>query len=421
VFGRNRDYNAAKMHFPWGRPTVIALLFLAVIPSSAQTASVGPIDDKIRQADALQERGALPEARRMYESLLATLRSGESSPQLGYVLNALSQVASAEGNYDEAISSAQQSADVYHRLGDKKKEAYSLNYRGIAEVQRGFYSAAQTTLAHALALSKGDLENEVRILNNLGTADYYPGKYLEALRAYESALAIVDENVGQTWSNYWRQITGINEATVYQRLGRYQRALEIYQRVEQSSKSLTTGDRAHLLTNLGALYRRLGDPWKALDSYRAALGLYSKQRDADGEISVLKNIGIVYALDQRDLSQAQQFFQRALARAVGTRNQREEMQAHLYLGETLLRKGDVKAGHAQFQTALLQARRLGTTEEQWKALYGAARSEELTNDLHKAEANYREAVAIVEASAASFSFPPCARNSWPTKEMCMTA
>ena len=388
------------MHFPWGRPTVIALLFLAVIPSSAQTASVGPIDDKIRQADALQERGALPEARRIYESLVATLRSGGSSPQLGYVLNALSQVASAEGNYDEAISSAQQSADVYRRLGDKKKEAYSLNYRGIAEVQRGFYSAAQTTLAHALALSKGesDLENEVRILNNLGTADYYPGKYLEALHAYENALAIVDQNVGQGWSNYWRQITEINEATVYQRLGRYQRALEIYRRVEQSSKSLTTGDRAHLLTNLGALYRRLGDPWKALDSYRTALGLYSKQRDADGEISVLKNIGIVYALDQGDLSQAQQFFQRALTRALETRNQREEMQAHLYLGETLLRKHDVKSGHAQFQTALFQARRLGTTEEQWKALYGAARTEELTNELPKAEADYREAIAIIEAS-----------------------
>jgi tetratricopeptide (TPR) repeat protein len=144
-------------------------------------------------------------------------------------------VASAEGNYDEAISSAQQAADVYHRLGDRKKQAYALNYRGIAEVQRGFYSAAQATLALALALSKGegDLESEVRILNNLGTADYYPGKYLEALRDYEGALAIVDQNARQTWSNYWRQITEINEATVYQRLGRYQRALEIYQRVEQ--------------------------------------------------------------------------------------------------------------------------------------------------------------------------------------------
>ena len=399
MLDRNDDYNAAEMHFPSATAIVIGL-FLSVIASSAQTASGAPIDEKIRQADALQEKGALPEARRVYESLLITLRAGETSPQLGYVLNALSQVASAEGNYDEAISFAQQAVEVYHGLGDKKKEAYALNYRGIAEVQRGFYPAAQATLTLALALSKGeaDLESEVRILNNLGTADYYPGKYLEALRDYEGALAIVDQNSGQTWSNYWRQITEINEATVYQRLGRYQRALEIYQRVEQSSKSLTTGDRAHLLTNLGALYRRLGDPWKALDSYRVALDLYSKQQDADGEISVLKNIGIVYALDQGDLSRAQQFFQRSLARAVGTRNQREEMQAHLYLGETLLRKGDVKAGQGQFQTALFQARHLGTTEEQWKALYGAARIEEFTNEPGKAEANYREAIAIIEAN-----------------------
>jgi len=388
------------MHFPKATATVIAFLFLALIPSYAQTATGSQIDEKIRQADALQEKGSLSQARKLYESLFATLRTGEPSPQLGYVLNALSQVASSEGNYDEAISLAQQAADVYHKLGEKKKEAYALNYRGIAEVQRGFYPAAQTTLAHALTLSRdqGDLENQVRILNNLGTADYFPGKYLEALRAYESALAIVDQNPGQPWSNYWRQITEINEATVYQRLGRYQRALEIYQRVEKSSKSLTAGDRAHLLTNLGALYRRLGDPRKALDSYRAALDLYSKQHDADGEISVLKNIGIVYALDQGDLTLAQQFFQRALTRAVETRNQREEMQGHLYLGETFLRKRAVRTGHEQFQLALMQARNLGTKEEQWKALYGAGRSEELSNEFNKAESDYREAIAIIEAS-----------------------
>jgi CHAT domain-containing protein len=74
------------------------------------------------------------------------------------------------------------------------------------------------------------------------------------------------------------------------------------------------------------------------------------------------------------------------------------MQGHLYLGETLLRKGDVNAGRDQFQLALMQARHLGTKEEQWKALYGAARSEEFSNEPGKAEANYREAIAIIEAN-----------------------
>src|SRR3979490_2080505 len=123
------------MQFPSGTATVIAVLFLAVIASYAQSAAGNPIDEKIRQADALQEKGALPEARKIYESLLAAVRAGAPSSQLGHVLNSLSQLASAEGNYDEAISSAQQAADVYHKLGEKKEEAYALNYRGIAEVQ----------------------------------------------------------------------------------------------------------------------------------------------------------------------------------------------------------------------------------------------------------------------------------------------
>lgn len=55
---------------------------------------------------------------------------------MGYVLNALSEVASSEGKYDEAIQSAQRAADVYHGIGDRAREAYALNYRGIAEVQR---------------------------------------------------------------------------------------------------------------------------------------------------------------------------------------------------------------------------------------------------------------------------------------------
>jgi CHAT domain-containing protein/Tfp pilus assembly protein PilF len=376
--------------------------FVALALSFTQTNSKNPLDERISQGDTLKEKGSLQDARKIYESVLQTLGASQPSPQMGYVLNALSDVASSEGKYDEAIQSAQRAASVYHRLGDKAGEASALNYRGIAEVQRGLYPAAQARLSQALELSRsaGDLRGQVSILNNLGTADYYPGKYLEALRAYQEAGRIVEQNKSENWSAYWAQITNINEATLYQRLGRYQNALQIYRSLGDSANAISASDRAHLLANLGVLYRRLGDPWKALDSYRAALDLYSKQHDADTEINVLKNIGIVYALDQNDLGKAQQTFERCLSRAAEIHNERQQMQSHLYLGETRLRKGDLKTGRDEFERALAQARKLDTREEQWKALYGRGRTEELSGELGRAEADYREAIAIIEKSRA---------------------
>jgi tetratricopeptide (TPR) repeat protein len=294
-----------------------------------------PLDKKILEADAMQDRGALQEAQVAYESVLQTLIAREPGPQLGHVLNGLSNVASSLGKHNDAVDFAARANRVYRKLGDAKGQAYALNSQGIAQGELGLYSDAQASFRQALGFCRAiqDFKTEVRTLNNLGNAYYFPGNYLEALRSYQDAWRVLDSRASDPWNGYWQQITKINEATLYQRLGRYQTALLIYRQI-QTSKGLTASDKAHLLTNLGALYRRLGDPWKALYSYRAALSLYSHQHDAAGEISVLKNIGIVYALDQEDLGRARQSFEKSLARASQSHNQREEMQAHLYLGET---------------------------------------------------------------------------------------
>ncbi len=374
-----------------------ALWLAAVAPGCAQTAAKSTYD-RIRQADSLQDKGSLQEAREIYDSVLKQL-GADPSPPLGHVLNGLSSVAASEGNYKQSVQFAQQADDVYRKLDNAEGRAFALNNRGIAEGELGLYPAAQASLREALSFcqSIGDFETEVRTLNNLGNAYYFPGDYLESLRSYQDAWRIVESHSADKWSDYWRQITKINEATLYQRLGRYQNALQIYKEIE-TSKGLTASDRAHLLTNLGALYRRLGDPWKALDSYRAALDLYSRQHDSDGEISVLKNIGIVHALDRGDLDKAQQFFQRSLSLAEKAHNQREEMQAHLYLGETLLREKDIKDGQGEFEQALAQARQLGTAEEQWKALYGIGRAEQLADQSAQAETEYRAAISIIETT-----------------------
>jgi CHAT domain-containing protein len=357
------------------------------------------VDRKLAHAEELFEQGHTAESKQICESLLRTLPDRPSA-QLAYALNVMSKIEASDGDYEGAVDSARRSADSYHQVGDASGEAHALNNKGIAELQAGSYAEAQQDLAKALTLSEtgNDLENQVQVLNNLGSAHYFRGSYSEGMRAYEQAMTLVNANAAAKWSDYWLQITKFNQATLLQRLGRYDGALRIYREVEHSAKTLTGSDRAHLDANLGTLYRRLGDPYKALGAYRAAQNLYSQQHDADGEIAVFKNIGIAYALDLDDLPHAARMFESALTLAQKTHNRREEMQAHLYLGETLFRAQDLALARSEFERAHALASELATPEEQWKALYGLARIEAVRRNIDNAERNYRNAIALIEQS-----------------------
>jgi len=377
-------------------PIVCVMMLIHCFAQSSSSPARSSL--QIQEAQALQSKGQLDEAFRRYESLRDELQKQPPSSDLGFVLNEMSKIASGRGEYEPAVRMAQQSADTYRAVGDEKGESHAINIKGLAEVDHGDYQSARRDFEHALALSRKvrDAENEVQVLNNLGSAFYFEGKYLEALQSYDTAENSLNEISSEKWREYWRQLTDFNQATLFQRLGRYEKALEIYRGVEASSKTLTVSDRAHLNANLGTLYRRLGDPWKALEEYEKAQSLFARERDADGEIGVLKNIGIVYALDLHDLRKAQTIFDRALSLSRTTKNRREEMQAHLYLGETYLQQSSSQSAKDEFETARQMAVDLGTTEEQWKALYGLGQSEEKIAETKQAEIHYRDAINLIE-------------------------
>src|SRR6202012_3712960 len=137
----------------------------------------------------------------------------------------------------------------------------------------------------------------VLILNNIGVVDYYQAKYTEALRTYESALQYLNKAGTEGWTPTWRQITLLNLATLYQRLGNDQRAIKIYTDILAHPKSLSPRDVAHMDANMGALFRRLGDTRQALQNYGYADDYYAKEKDTDGQLAVLKNTGILLGLE----------------------------------------------------------------------------------------------------------------------------
>jgi hypothetical protein len=138
----------------------------------------------------------------------------------------------------------------------------------------------------------------------------------------------------------------------------------------------------------------MGDPYKALDAYGRARPMFAG--DIDGELGVLKNRGIVLALDLGRLDEARATFADAYARATSAGNAREALQAQLYGAETQLRLGHSSEASRSFAAAHRAAVELETVEDQWKALYGLARSAMKLGDDAAAARHLRDAVSVIE-------------------------
>ncbi|HEY2114581.1 MAG TPA: CHAT domain-containing tetratricopeptide repeat protein [Candidatus Angelobacter sp.] len=381
-----------------------ALGLLLLVPSIAVMCKSSSPDDQykaqIDKAKSLRASGSSDEARKIYESVLPPLRAQAPSQELIDTLNNLSDIATMSGEYPRAVALSRESAAACQKMQDKNCEAQAHDDAGLALSNSGNYTeaAAELDLGLKLTAETGNAQTAVLILNNLGSVYFYQAKYSEALRTYESALRYLEKAGAEPWTAIWRQLTQLNLATLYQRLGNDQRAIKIYDDVlSHPDKDLTPRDIAHMDANMGAIYRRLGDPKQALLFYGYADEYYAKEKDIDGELGVLKNSGIVLALELRRYQDALKKFDRVRALAQQTKSQREAMQAVLYRGETLYLMGKLEDAQSEFATALAAAEQLGTVEEQWKAIDKMGEIALSKGQREIAEAKFRDAIQRIES------------------------
>src|SRR6266851_2787372 len=335
----------------FGTPNFAGLLAFAAPPTASQ-AKTDEVPQRLEEARALQAKGAAREARNIYEYLVPVLRTEQRNSELAAALTGLGEIASAQGEYDVAVARAGEAAAVYHNLGDKRGEARALNSWGAAELYRADYPAALARLQQALALSVsvGDREGEVQQLSNIGHAYYYQGKYMDAWRAYQREMDLLDHAGNSPSGTRNRQLAISDMATLFQRLGRDDRALELYEQLRNSPLAVRPSEQARLLANLGVLYRHLGDPVKALQTYRQAQDLYAR-----------------------------------------------EQHAHLYRGESLFLLNQLDAAGQDFEAALATSKERGTSEGEWKSLYGLGRVAHRAGNNDLAREYLRKAVAVIES------------------------
>ena len=298
------------------------------------------------------------------------------------------------GDYAAAIRRARGAAELFRAAADQKGQARALNRVGHAALYAGQYAVATESFKAAADLSAaaGDRGGQVEQLGNLASAYFFVGRYSDAAFTYDAALALIDDANGAAWTSRRRTVVLVNKANLFFRLGRDQQALAIYRDLE-SEAELRPDEQGQLLTNRGALYRRLGDPVKALETYDAARRLFARRRNVAGELGVMRNRGIVLALDLQQPDAAESTFSDVITLAASVGNQRELLLGLLYRGEIRLRAEHADAARADFERAVSLARNLKTPEEEWKALYGLGRSE--IEPVRKRE-YLTHAVAVIE-------------------------
>jgi hypothetical protein len=171
----------------------------------------------------------------------------------------------------------------------------------------------------------------------------------------------------------------------------------MYQQLAASPQAMPPSEQAQLLLNQGVLYRRLGDPVKALDLYRAAQALFDREHHRDGEISALRSVGLARAVDLKDLSGALEAFTAGWQLAQESSNARGIVQSKLYRAEVLRRLRRLREAERDASDAFDAARAAGLVEEQWEAQYTLGKVAEENGRREVARDFFQAAIIAIES------------------------
>ncbi|HEY9805495.1 MAG TPA: tetratricopeptide repeat protein, partial [Candidatus Obscuribacterales bacterium] len=262
------------------------------------------------------------------------------------------------GQYARALEAYRQALAIFDALpAYQGARATILNNMGGLFFSLGQYKEALDSTHQALAIFNkfSDRPDAASAFTDLGLLYEIVGQYSPPLEFQEAGLAM-RRDIGNALNQ--ESITKVGQAAtlnnigrVYVSVGKYDQALKLHQQALAIYQEL--GDRAGEATtqnNLGQVYDHQKQPDQALKFYQQALQLYKQVGDRTGEGVALSNLGHAYE-QQGQNAQALKFYQQALAvhREVGDRvNEGVTLSS---IGRILHRSGQ----HSEAEKTLRQA------------------------------------------------------------------
>lgn len=135
------------------------------------------------------------EGRKRAKEILAQPQSSARTAARAKALNAAGHLYWAVGRYEQAESLLEEGLAIAQELGEKRIEAVSLRYLGVAASGRGDYGTAQSFLEQTLSLWRelGERSDISLSLSFLGDVALAEGKSLKAQSLYQESAKLLNE------------------------------------------------------------------------------------------------------------------------------------------------------------------------------------------------------------------------------------
>jgi len=359
------------------------------------------LDVAAREDEHLQHAETIAEARMAFESNFAQIQAGQewvmrkgTDEAVARFALALRRYFNLTGLYRTAVEWNNVGIAAVRRLGRQGEEIRLLQNLGSACANLGEMQKAIECFEQALEVARqvGDRQGEGDTLGHLGRTYYRLGQVGPAARHYEEALQIARKMMDRQGEG---TLLG-NLGVIYVDLGEMDEAIRCHERALSVAHEIS--DRrmeASNLGNLGSVSYFRGDLVQATEYYRRALAANREIGDRRGEAISLGNLGLVYA-DIEDIHQAIESHQQALAidQEIGYRWGEEADWGNL--GLVYARSGKAGESEACFERALAVAREIGDRQGEgvWLGWIGQGYAEQ--QNLQEAIQHYELALSIAQ-------------------------
>jgi tetratricopeptide (TPR) repeat protein len=372
------------------RPAPVLVLALLLVPraGSAQPSFDGAVK--------LQMAGKAREALEEYHAVAAA--AGTDPATLATALNNACVIQMDLGDYRAALPDCRRALDLLRAEGDPETVGRALNNLGLALEALGETAEAERRFREALEVNRkaGAPESEAINLSNLGALALEAGHYTAALELHAEAAALAARHRGEPWAAEQIRIARINQGVVLEKVGAYREALDLYRQVLAAGGERDPGRRAALLVNTGVIYRNLGDPVRAAESFREAIGIYGRIGDAAALSNAHLNLALALHLNLERPTEAEAAYREALRLAAASGDRTEEIQDLFYLGRLLIDQRRWGEAEAVFRRCLAAAEASGSAEGKWSAREGLGRIARARGDLTGALAGFEAALGEIE-------------------------